>query len=74
MILTTKSGIKMAENKVKPRDNVKVYGTGNSGHIAKGVEITMHKIPAAKLVEKGFVTYEKPESESKAASRGGKKE
>lgn len=57
----------MADKKVKPRDTIKVYGTGNSSHIAKGVELVVHKIPAETLVAKGFVTYDKPE-----AGEGGK--
>lgn len=58
----------MAEvKKVKPRDLVTVTGTGKSRFLAKGKEVRVHRIAAAKLEKKGFATQGKA-----APEKGGK--
>lgn len=54
----------MAE-KVKPRDSVKVYGTGKSKFLPKGKEVEVHKVAAEKLIKLGRATKEAPKEDKK---------
>lgn len=69
-MIDTKNAIKMADKKVKPHEDVTVYGTGTSKHLPAGKEITVHKAVADTLIASGKAT-EIPGSEN-TKTKGGK--
>lgn len=59
--------------KVKPRENVTVYGTGKAKHLKTGKAYTMHRVAADKLLNSGKVSLEPTEpTEEKAVESTGK--
>lgn len=55
----------MAEVKVKPREDVKIYGTGKSKFLPAGKEVVVHRIVAEKLINLGRATKDAPKEDKK---------
>lgn len=65
--LTTENAVTKDGIKVRPREDVKIIGTGQSKFLPVGSEHTVHRIQADKLVTDGKANYANDEDKPKAA-------